>query len=82
MTDQASSVVEAIKAVGGVITELVQIAERLPVRPGEADPAARILDRLAEQISEAAQLLRSAADPITARAPTLSQSDQQEGSVL
>ncbi len=63
MTDQASSVVEAIKAVGGVITELVQIAERLPLRPGEADPAARILDRLAEQISEAAQLLRSAADP-------------------
>jgi hypothetical protein len=60
VTDHAGSVVDAIETVGGVITDLVQIAERLPVRPGEAEPVARILDRLAEEISEAAQLLRSA----------------------
>lgn len=62
MIDHAGSVVDAIETVGGVITDLVEIAERLPVRPGEAEPVARILDRLAEEISEAAQLLRSAGE--------------------
>ena len=63
MTDHAGSVVEAIAAVGGVISDLVQIAERLPVQPGEAEPVARTLDRLAGEISGAAKLLRSAREP-------------------
>jgi hypothetical protein len=57
MTDHVRAVVDAIEAVGGVIIELAQIAGRLPVRPREADPIARLLDRLAGQVSEAAQLL-------------------------
>jgi uncharacterized protein YukE len=34
------------------------VAERLPVRPDQAEELARILDRLAKEISEAAAMLR------------------------
>jgi len=49
----------AIETVGGVITDLVGIAERLPVRHDELESIARILDRLSQEISEAATLLRA-----------------------
>jgi hypothetical protein len=52
--------VEAIETVGGVLIDLTELAERLPVRPDQIEKTARILDRLAEEISEAAVMLRQA----------------------
>jgi hypothetical protein len=52
--------VAAVQTVGGVLTDLVEIAERLPVPPGQAEETARILDRLSEEITEAAAMLRGA----------------------
>ena len=40
------------------VTDLVEVAERLPVRPDQAEEVARILDQLSEEISEAAAMLR------------------------
>jgi len=68
MTDHASSEVAAVETVGGVLTDLVEVAERLPVPPGQAETVARILDRLAEEIGEAAALLRQA-QPEAAQRP-------------
>jgi len=34
------------------------VAEHLPVRPGQAEAVARQLDRLSEEIREAAEMLR------------------------
>jgi hypothetical protein len=61
MNDHASHEVAAVETVGGVLTDLVEVAERLPVPPGQADATARILDRLSEEIAEAAAMLRGAA---------------------
>jgi hypothetical protein len=66
MTDPASTrppvhpprELEAIETVGGVLTDLIDLAEQLPVKPGQAEPSARILDRLSEELAEAAGLLR------------------------
>src|SRR5450755_1773278 len=66
MTDhRAHPEVAAVETVGGVLSDLVEVAERLPVPPGQAEATARILDRLAEEIREAAAMLRGrgAADP-------------------
>jgi hypothetical protein len=52
--------VRAVETVGGVLTDLVELAERLPVPPEQAEATARILDRLAEEIAEAAGLVRAA----------------------
>jgi hypothetical protein len=52
--------VEAIETVGGVVTDLVEVAEMLPVRPDQAERVALILDRLSEEIAEAAAMLRVA----------------------
>lgn len=52
--------VEAIETVGGVITDLVEVAERLPVKPDQAEKIARILDRLSQEIAEAAAMVREA----------------------
>lgn len=80
MTDHASSpMVQAIQTIGGVITDLVDVAERLPVQPAQAQATARILDRLSEEISEVAAMLRgvqpqasgTAADPRVIRAREL-----------
>lgn len=49
-----------IETVGGVITDLVKMAERLPVHGDQAEIAANILDRLSKEIAEAATLLRTA----------------------
>jgi hypothetical protein len=61
MNDHASPEVAAVETVGGVLTDLVEVAERLPVPPGQAGATARILDRLSEEIAEAAAMLRGAA---------------------
>jgi hypothetical protein len=58
MNDHASPEVAAVETVGGVLTDLVEVAERLPVPPGQARDVARILDRLAEEIGQAAGMLR------------------------
>jgi hypothetical protein len=55
--------VEAIETVGGVLMDLTEVAERLPVRPDQAENVARILDRLSEEICEAAAMLRAAGTP-------------------
>jgi len=50
--------VEAVATVGGVLIDLMNIAERLPSAPGQAEALARILDRLSAEIGEAAAMLR------------------------
>ncbi len=50
--------VAAVQTVGAVLTDLVDLAERLPVPPDQAEATARILDRLSEEIQEAAAMLR------------------------
>ena len=50
--------VTAVQTLGGVLTDLVEIAEELPVPPGQIERIARILDRLSEEIAEAAAMLR------------------------
>jgi hypothetical protein len=52
--------VQAVATVGGVLTDLVELAEQLPVPPAQAEATARILDRLAEEITDAAGMLRGA----------------------
>jgi hypothetical protein len=41
-----------------VLTDLMNVAERLPSAPGQAEALARILYRLSAEISEAAAMLR------------------------
>jgi hypothetical protein len=53
--------VEAIETVGGVLTDLVEVAGMLPPPAGQAERIASILDRLSEEIAEAAGLIRTAA---------------------
>jgi len=55
--------VQAVETIGGVISDLVTLAERLPVAPDQVEPVARILDRLAEEISEAARMFRATREP-------------------
>jgi oligoribonuclease (3'-5' exoribonuclease) len=52
--------VEAIVTVGSAVTDLVEVAEMLPVAASEAERVAKILDRLSEELAEAAGLLRKA----------------------
>jgi hypothetical protein len=52
--------IEAIETVGGVVTDLVEVAELLPVPASEAERVAKILDRLSEELAEAAGLFRKA----------------------
>jgi hypothetical protein len=60
MTDVSDLGVQAVATISGVLVDLVDIAERLPLSPSrEPEATARILDRLAEEISEAAYMLRS-----------------------
>ena len=55
--------VQAVETIGGVISDLVTVTERLPVQPDQAEPVARILDRLAEEIGEAARMFRVMSEP-------------------
>jgi hypothetical protein len=50
--------VTAVQTLGGVLTDLVEIAGRMPVPVGQIEHVARILDRLSEEIAEAAAMLR------------------------
>jgi hypothetical protein len=50
--------VTAVQTIGGVLTDLVEIAGQMPVPAARIEHVARILDRLAEEIAEAAAMLR------------------------
>ena len=52
--------VEAIVTVGSAVTDLVEVAEMLPVPASETERVAKILDRLSEELAEAAGMLRQA----------------------
>jgi hypothetical protein len=52
--------IEAIVTVASAVTDLVEVAEMLPVPASEAERVAKILDRLSEELAEAAGLLRKA----------------------
>jgi len=57
----ASPIVATGETVGGVLSDLAALAGRLPgLREGEAGREASILDRLAEELAEAAAVLRAA----------------------
>lgn len=58
---EANPEVTAVATIGGVLVDLVEVAERLPVPADDIEQVARILDRLAEEINEAAGMLRQAA---------------------
>jgi hypothetical protein len=60
MTGAENPEVEAIEAIGGVVTDLVEVAGRLPVPADQAERVASILDRLSEELAEAAGMLRRA----------------------
>jgi hypothetical protein len=71
MTDHGASKaadvdVAAVQTVGAVLTDLVDVAERLPVPPDQAEHIARILDRLSEEIADASAMLRGTW-PVTPR---------------
>ena len=55
-----SSQQEAIETVRGVITDLVELVKEMPVPADQAEASARILDRLAGEITEAAVMFRAA----------------------
>jgi hypothetical protein len=60
---QRTAEVEAIETIGEVTSELVTVAEGLPVPAGRAEDIARILDRCSEDLKEAAAMIRIAARP-------------------
>lgn len=57
----ASPIVATAATVGGVLADLAALAGRLPsLRNGEAGREAKLLDRLAGELAEAAAALRGA----------------------
>ena len=52
---------EAAETVGAVLADLAEVAGLLPVPSDRAEETARIMDRLAGEISQAAGMLRAAA---------------------
>ena len=52
--------VEAVVTIGSAVVDLVEVAEMLPVPAGQAERVAQILDRLSEELAEAAGMLRQA----------------------
>lgn len=60
--------VAAIETLGGVLSDLIELAERLPVPPHQTEVTARILDRLSEELTEAAAWVRGS----TASSPPMS----------
>jgi hypothetical protein len=55
---QPGAQVAAIQTLSGVLTDLVELAGRLPAPASQVEATARILDRLSEELAEAAALLR------------------------
>ena len=51
--------IDFIEAVGSVVADLIEVAGRLPVPAEQAERSAKILDRLAEELAEAAAMLRA-----------------------
>jgi hypothetical protein len=66
MNDHASPEVAAAVTIGSVLTDLVDVAERIPVQPDRAEATARIVDRLAEELTEASAMIRRTAAPAAA----------------
>jgi hypothetical protein len=60
VTGHRSPALEARATLGGVMTDLAEVRERLPVPAHQAEAVARILDRLAGEVAEAAAMLRKA----------------------
>lgn len=56
----AIGTVDAIEIIGETVIDLVTLAESMPVTAGTAEDAAEILDRLSEDLAEAATLIRQA----------------------
>jgi hypothetical protein len=52
---------EARETVKAVATDLGEVADVLPVQPDQVEAKARILDRLSEELAEAASMLRRSA---------------------
>jgi hypothetical protein len=50
---------DLLEQVRQLVTDLVEVCQRLPVDSTEAEPVAKIMDRLAEECAEAAAMLRS-----------------------
>jgi hypothetical protein len=55
---------ETVKA---IVTDLGEVASLLPVQPQQLEAQARILDRLGEELAEAASMLRRSAPGGAAR---------------
>lgn len=53
--------IDAVEMVGETLKELTTVAETLPVAVVDAEKTAKILDRLSEDLAEAATLVRRAA---------------------
>jgi hypothetical protein len=57
--DDHSRIANALETVSGVLTDLAEMQDRLKSLPaGESEGAARILDRLSEELAEAAADVR------------------------
>ena len=52
--------IEAVVTIGSAVTDLVEVAEMLPVPASDTERVARMLDRLSEELAEAAGMLRQA----------------------
>jgi hypothetical protein len=59
---------EARATVTGVLTDLLEVSEQMPVRADQAEATARIFDRLGEEISEVAAMIRGV-DPAAPAGP-------------
>ena len=59
--------VEARETVRAAAADLGEVVARLPVVPGQVEAQARILDRLSQELAEAAGLLRRSASGEPAR---------------
>jgi hypothetical protein len=66
-----SDQIAAIETLSGVLTDLVEVAERLPAPPDQAEATARILDRLSEEVAEAAAYMRGRTPARSCRASDL-----------
>ena len=62
--------VEARETVRAAAVDLAEVADQLPVQPEEMEAKARILDRLSQEITEAAGMLRRSASRPMARLGT------------
>jgi hypothetical protein len=50
---------DLLEHVRQLITDLVEVCQRLPIDRAEPEPVARVMDRLAEECAEAAAMIRA-----------------------